>query len=201
MRINIAFEDMLQEAALEKIFSALNCSFTIVNRLSHNGKGYLKKNIQAFNKSSTDIPLVLITDLDTSPCPPALIASWLPGMLNENFLFRVAVTEVESWLIAHKDAFSSYIGIPKNKINFDPETIKDPKEFVVNLAKKSKSRDIRYDLLPGPKSGAHVGPNYNGCLAEFIIQHWDPLIAREYSASLSKAMRAVTNLHARISKQ
>lgn len=200
MRINIAFEDILQEAALGKIFSALNCPFIISSRFSHNGKGYLKKNIHVFNKSSLSIPTIVITDLDTAPCPPALIASWLPGSLNENFLFRIAVTEVESWLIAHREAFSAYIGIPKNKININPESIKDPKEFVVNLARKSKSKDIKYDLLPRPKSGASVGPNYNGCLAAFIVHHWDPLVAREHSASLLKAMRAITNLHARISR-
>jgi len=36
---------------------------------------------------------------------------WLPYPKHPNLLFRVAVKEVEAWLLAHRAAFATFLGI------------------------------------------------------------------------------------------
>ncbi|HEX9971235.1 MAG TPA: hypothetical protein VGD14_04115 [bacterium] len=98
--INLAFEDPLHEAVLRKIFSQFN--FAVGKCFSHGGYGYLKTKIQGFNNAARVTPFLVLTDLDQVECAPILIKEWLPVPKHPNLLFRVAVREVESWVLAHR---------------------------------------------------------------------------------------------------
>ena len=71
------------------------------------------------------------------------------------------------------------------------DEIRDPKQLVVNLARKSKHRDLRKGIAPGPKSTAKVGPDYNGTLILFVERYWDIDEAVKNSPSLERMVRAV----------
>ena len=74
---------------------------------------------------------------------------WLPYPKHPNLLFRVAVKEVEAWLLAHRAAFATFLGISDKFIPQEQvDTIPDPKQFLINLAAKSKKRKVRDAIVP-----------------------------------------------------
>ena len=134
---------------------------------------------------------LILTDLDRSECPPVLVEQWLTGPKHPNLLFRVAVREVEAWLLGCRESFATFLGVPPSRIPDDVERIPNPKEFVVNLARRSSKRNIRVDLAPEPDSTAKVGPDYTGRLVYFVEEIWEPAVAKESSPSLRKAIEAL----------
>jgi len=189
--INLAIEDSLSESLLKKIIGFFSCSFIIGTCYIRSGKGYLKKNIRGFNNAAKGTPFLLLTDLDSAECPPLLIKEWLPYPKNKNLIFRVAVHEIESWLMAHRESFAKFLGIKKTKIPEKVDAIPDPKQFLINLARHSKYREIRDAIVPRPGSSAKYGSDYNGKLIYFVQNHWDVKEAIKYSPSLNRAFNAI----------
>ena len=105
--INLAIEDELSEVVLLKLLASSN-RYAVGSCFRRGGYGYLKKTIDGWNKASKSIPFVILTDLDKSECPIALLEQWLTVPRNSNLLFRVAVREVESWLLADRVNFSTF---------------------------------------------------------------------------------------------
>ena len=99
--IVIAVEDYLSEAVLRVMFMQSTRAYAVGNCLGRKGSGYLKKKIKGFNQVAKGIPFFVLTDLDQTDCPPLLIGKWLSIPKHENLLFRIAVREIESWLLAH----------------------------------------------------------------------------------------------------
>ena len=90
---------------------------------------------------------VVLTDLDSPrDCPPGLVYSWIKGPLNPRFLFRVAVMEVESWVMADRAGFAAFLSIPLHRIPSPTDDILNPKEFLVSLARKSQKKRVREAL-------------------------------------------------------
>jgi len=133
----------------------------------------------------------VLTDLDASECPPVLMREWLGIPKHLNLVFRVAVREVEAWLLGCRKSFGAFIGVLETRIPTNVEEIRDPKQFVVNLARRSRKRDIHLDIVPREGSTAKVGPNYNGRLISFVERYWDPAVAGECSPSLRKTIDAL----------
>ena len=57
--------------------------------------------------------------------------------MNHNLLLRVAVHEVETWLIADKRNFSRFLGIREGRIETNVEEIVDPKRYLIDLVRAS----------------------------------------------------------------
>lgn len=189
--ISLAVEDQLSEAVLKKILRFAKDRYLVSTCYNRGGYGYLKKNIAGFNNAAKGIPFIVLTDLDNSECPPALIREWLPYPKHPNLLFRIAVREVEAWLLADWNGFARYLGIVKKHIHFDIESIKNPKHLLIELAQKSRKRRLREAIVPGPKSDAKQGPDYNGALITFVNEFWDIKVAMGKSLSLKKTVKAV----------
>ena len=84
-------------------------------------------------------------------------------------LFRVAVREIEAWLMADSEGLAQFLGVRRGRIHNDPESIADAKRTIVELGRLSRKREIREDLVPRPGSGRIVGPRYSSRLAEFVL--------------------------------
>ncbi|MCX7727782.1 MAG: DUF4276 family protein, partial [Chitinispirillaceae bacterium] len=153
------------------------------------GNSYLN-DLKKINEASRMIPHIILTDLDNSPCVPTFVNKWINFTLNDNLLFRVAVKEIDAWLIADREAFSEFIGIPLAKIPSDTQTILDPKEFIIQMAKKSKKKHIK-DIIP--VGSAKQGPGYNSILTKFITQVWCPYRASKHNESLNKSIKKIEN--------
>lgn len=189
--ISLAVEDQLSEAVLKKILSIAEDRFLVTTCYGRRGNGYLKKNIAGFNNAAKGIPFLVITDLDTSECPPVLIKEWLPYTKHPNLLFRIAVREVEAWLLADCNGFAKYLGIAVEGIPLDVESIKDPKRRLIKLAQKSRNRRLREAIVPSSKSDASQGPDYNGALISFVNEFWNITVAMDNSLSLKRTVKAV----------
>lgn len=134
----------------------------------------------------------MLTDLDRTECPLKLIQDWLPFTKHPNFLFRIAVREVEAWVLADRQAFSKFIGVKPDQIPPDVDKIDDPKQKLINIVRKSRNREIRDAIVPRPNSTAKVGPDYNGQLSLFVENCWNVEVAMDNSLSLRRAVNAVS---------
>lgn len=189
--INLVTEDIIQLTALKKVLEYLEINFSSQDFVM-NGVGKIKKHLKAYNEASKFSSFLILTDLDDNECAPTLLKKWVNFVPNPNFIFRIAVCEVEAWLLADRRNFASFLGISEAKINREIETISDTKSYLINLARKSK-REIREELVP---SGfAQVGKSYNSCLIRFIIQNWDVGNASKNSDSLKRMINHLKNVN------
>ncbi|WP_273278520.1 hypothetical protein [Methanothrix soehngenii] len=194
--INLAFEDDLSLEILLRLLESPGVlssdkRFSVGIRFAGNGYGFLKRNICGFNKASKGMPYLILTDLDYRECAPILIQEWLPETKNPNLIFRIAVREVESWVLADRLGFARFLGIAQNKLLDNPDDLPDPKAHLINLARVSRKRDLREDIVPRRGSTAKQGPAYNERLISFIQKSWNPSMARLQSPSLDRTLRAL----------
>jgi len=159
------------------------------------GYGRLKVQARSYNEASRHTPFFLLTDLDRAECAPGLIEDWLAGRSREaSFLFRVAVREVEAWLLADQTGIAKFLGIDTILVPMDVEGLPDPKRTLVDLARRSRIRDLRRSLVPAEGSTAKVGPSYVDLIAGFAEERWNPGRARRNSPSLDAAIVALAGL-------
>lgn len=157
------------------------------HRFRKGGFGYLKSRMSSFLDLSQHKPLLLLTDLDKCSCPPALIGEWLSGrLMPAKLLFRVAVREVESWLLADEVGMRQLFG-PRFSLPQAPDDLPDPKSALVNNATKAP-RLVRQDIVPDRGSTAKQGIGYNNRLCEFVRTTWSPQRAAQRSPSLSRTI-------------
>jgi len=188
------YEDELTHQVMLKMFDCFPDCFSEYVSINCHGFGKIKRNILAYNKAAAAYNFFVITDLDTKyECAPALIADWLSCSPNQGLLFRVAVREIESWLLADKENIASFLGVSKTLIPLDSESELDPKNKIINLARRSRKRSIRNDIPPVDQY-ALIGPGYNAELSNFVQNHWDIATASLHSKSLDKALCALEKL-------
>ncbi len=190
--VSLAVEGDLDEQVLRQLLQQSNKPFELGVCYGRRGKDHLRQNVARFNHAAKYTPFIILTDLDNEDCPPGLVTRWLPQGRNSNLVLRIAVHEVEAWLMADRERLAEFLGIPAAKIPQQTDDCNDPKLLLVNLARHSRKRTIREDLVPMPGSTSKVGRNYTGQLIRFVISTWRvDDAARRYSPSLNRAMNAV----------
>lgn len=158
------------------------------------GKSRLDRNLQGYNAAARHgIPWLVVRDLDREECAPALVAALLPRR-DQRLLLRVAVRSIEAWLLADVRGISNFLGVRGEQVPSTPDLLPDPKVAFVNLARLSRYRAIRADIVPVPSRSARVGPNYTGRIIEFAIDRWDPTSAATNSPSLESCIRSLRSL-------
>lgn len=184
--ISLVYEDGLSEAVMNKLLVSFGNKYEVVNSYPGYGFGYLKANIKGFNQASLVYPHFMLTDLDNYICPSELIQDWINFEVNKHFIFRIAVKEVESWLLADIEGLSSFLKVSPSNFPLNPDLETDPKNVLIQLAKRSRKREIREDIVP-INNNASIGPNYNGCLTQFVVNYWNIEMAITRSNSLKRA--------------
>lgn len=197
-KVTVAVEGMSDEGAVKAILREYGLSVSMFQ--GREGKDSILKKLSAYNNAARFSPWFVLVDLDSnSHCVVDSVNKWLPNP-SEYMVFRVAVTELESWLLADSERISQFLGVARDLIPRDPDTLEDPKREIVNLARRSRRREIREGLVPRPRSGTSVGPTYVSDIREFGQKNWRPRIAAEESPSLARCMKRVEEL-ARILNQ
>ena len=191
--INLIYEDDLSEAVMTKLLMCCDDEFLIHNTYSGHGFGYLKSNIKGFNQASNVLPHFMLTDLDNFECPPQLINEWIDFPVHPKFIFRIAVREVEAWLLADVEGLSNFFKVSSAIFPQQPENEDDPKGKLIQIAKRSRIRSIREDIVPINENAA-IGPNYNGRLTEFVYNIWNIKLAMERSKSLKRTFLKLESL-------
>jgi hypothetical protein len=190
--INLAVEDELSEVILRRMLHVLK-NFAVGTAYRHGGFGYLRKTIYGWNQAAKGTPFVVLTNLDEYTCPAELIADWLPVPKHPNLLVRVAVREVESWILADPENFSRFIGVSTITIPRQTDDLVDAKAALVALGRKSRFRLIRDSIVPRRGSTAKQGPGYNGCLGQFVREQWNINAASMNSPSLARTIKRLSS--------
>jgi hypothetical protein len=187
-----AVEGTIDEAVARKlIFEAGGTPGEIYGK---KGKLFLRQKVQGFNNAARHSPWMVLVDLNSeAECVPPIREEWVPDPA-PMLCFRVAVREVEAWLMADAESLAGFLGIARNKISDNPESIADPKTAMVNLARKSRRRYIREDMVPREESGRQVGPAYKSRLIEYVMEKWRPDIAASNADSLRRAIACLRRL-------
>lgn len=87
-----------------------------------------------------------------------------------------------------------FLSIAVSHIPLSPEMLDDPKQFMVDLAQRSRRREIRESMVPRPGSGRKVGPLYTSQLIEFVHTRWKPNTAAQRSDSLRRCRKRLHEL-------
>lgn len=191
--ISLLVEGPLDEIILRHILKR-HPTINIEACFGKQGKQFLQKRIEKYNSASMYKPFICLVDLDEDECPVTLISTWLPEGRNTNLTLRVAVKEVEAWLLADRENFAAYMGISSAKIPPYPDEIPDPKQLIVNLARQSRIKRIRQNIVPADDSTSMIGKAYISELTAFTLQKWDIDKAHSNSPSLLRALKSFENL-------
>lgn len=199
--LQIVIEDDLSLEVARKVIKNTKNKF-VVDRVwpdtsrkkSTRGSGYIQIKVNAFNNAARYASFLILTDLDQNECAPSFIDKLLEREKENNLFLRIAVREVESWILADRDNFAKFIGISPVLINPNPDSLEDPKNHLFILAKQSRSRRIREGIPPADRT-ARIGIEYNPLLITFVRDNWDFKEAIRRSDSLKRFVMQFDNMN------
>lgn len=187
--VRIAVEGNLDEAVAERLITL--CGGQPGKVSPKQGRPYVLEHIGGYNEGARyDELWFVLVDLDRDGCAPALVAEALPDPA-EGMCFRVAVHEVEAWLLADRAGFARWAGVRTSLIPVDVESIAQPKEQLVAIVRESRYRERRDAIVPRPGSDQREGPAYTSVLTEFVASDWDVDAAASVAPSLDRALRCL----------
>jgi len=193
--IDVVIEDDLSLEIVNRVINELGYPFVIDKvypdrgrKSAERGSGYILKKIKAFNNMAEYKHVMVLLDLDNNECAPQYKERILTVPKADNFIFQIAVREVESWLLADRQGLSDFLSVPVERIPLRPDTLDDPKETLIGIARKSRKRDIRQGIPPVDAT-ASIGRDYNYLLRKFVRDSWNLNKAAKVSESLSRFLR------------
>ena len=157
-----------------------------------NGKSTVDK---ALNKPSWQGNLLVLRDLDhDAKCAPSLLQNLLPPKPPRGLCLRIAVRQIESWLLADVAGFSLAFDVNLKTHQIKPDESDNPKQDLINYCRRSKSRTVRWGMVP--KKSGRTGPQYTTLIRRFARTGWNPDLAAKRSPSLARALAAIDRLTA-----
>ena len=189
--IYIVFEDQLSESVMRQLIRFCSIEYESIIPIDSRGNGNIKKKISNYNRTDESLYFFILTDLDTAGCAPKLIQDWLTVPFRENFLFRVAVREVEAWLLADSEGFAKFVNLSHTLVEKETGNIEEllkPKETLIRITHRSKLKNIKDDIVGNQMN---QGPGYNSRLKLFVENEWDIHRALKKSDSLNRAVAAL----------
>ena len=195
--INGAVEGNLDEAIARRLIAEVGAvpgSF-----YGRTGKQPLLKSVRGYNAAGRFEPWLAIIDMNTdAACAPLFVTASLPAP-SKFMCLRVAVREIEAWLLADQAALARYLGVSGTVLPGQPEALDDPKRALVNIARRSRRRALREDIVPRQGSGRSEGPAYTSRFSEFVRSSWRPRVAAKSSDSLLRTLNCLESLTQRFS--
>lgn len=190
--VNVAVEGDLDEVVARRLLE--HAGGTPGRIFGKEGKSQLRQRIRGYNEAARRSPWLVVVDLDTeADCAPPLRQAWLRSV-SRNLCFRVAVREIEAWLLADAAGIARFLSVSKSRIPLRPEALPDPKAELVRIARRSRKGAIQKTIVPRSTSGRKVGPEYTAQLSLFAQQSWDIQAACRHSDSLARAVRRIREL-------
>ncbi|MBF2756076.1 MAG: hypothetical protein ISN29_12610 [Gammaproteobacteria bacterium AqS3] len=175
-------EDDLTEAVIGKMLQQTGRGFFIIKSVRWN-KSKIQREISNLNHSAKGSMLnLVVTDQDTPGNCPAGALENLGAPLAPNLLYRFAVMEVESWVMADRENFSEFFSVRINALPQHPDEVINPKEHLAGLIRKFGSKNID-----------QAGRGYNPILGEFVGNCWNVSNAQKYSPSLKRTYQRLQN--------
>ncbi len=199
MEVIIVGEDAVTQSIIKRLIKEVCPDGMSILREDPARGGQIRSLAARYNVLAQSYRIILLADLDQAVCPFTEQQAWLGNQpRHPRFMFRFAVDEAESWLLADRTGFARFLGIqpelipmatPSNERR-EPDNleIRPPVKssfFIMHqLATISNRREIREALVPLNRSSK--GPQYNSTLVPFIENDWNIEAARQNSRSLNR---------------
>ena len=123
--ISAAVEGIVDEAVVRRLIAHAGGQTGDV--YGKNGKDELRQKIDGYNNAARHAPWVVLVDLDNdADCAPPIRDAWLP-VPAPHLCFRIAVREVEAWLMADAQTLARYLRVRRTRIPAEPENLARPK--------------------------------------------------------------------------
>jgi hypothetical protein len=184
--LNVVVEDVLSEAVMRRLLEKGGYTGTSPTFVIARGNGMIRTNLDKYKGASRVMPHIVLTDLDRYPCLTALLDDWRVGALPPTMLLRIAVREVEAWLLADRKGIADFLHVAIEKVPHSPETMDDAKHSLFNVIRRSRKRRLVEEMVPQP--GAHIGPLYNDRMREFALDYWQIETAAANAPSLDRSI-------------
>ncbi len=152
----------------------------------------LRKNLTRYAQIAYSFPVLCIADTD-GRCILDARRQAAPLGMPEQFHLRFAVPEIESWLMADKEALAEFLQVSAAIIPDHPDEAQDAKRSMLNVAFRSRQRYLRQEVVAVDNRNK-PGSGYNVHLRNFAAGHWRPLVAAERSPSLARAIRRLSEM-------
>jgi hypothetical protein len=181
--VRLLVEGLLDEAVGIRLTA--HCGHSVLQTHGKQGFGYIRSKLAAFNSMAATAPVLVLTDsMDMhEPCPPATLSALLPAP-HPSMRFRLAVREIESWLMADSENLSRFLGVAKKHFPTNPEGVTDPKQTLISLARRSRARTTRALMVPPPGASVSEGKGYTSEMMSFVRNHWNIAAAARRAESL-----------------
>ena len=179
---------------------ASDARIEISTEIDCSGKSRLDADLRGFNSAAQGSPWFVLRDLNSDArCAPEFLRA--NAMSHSEWMcYRVAVRELESWVLADSHGFSDFFAVEEDAIPAEPDLEIDPTLTIVQLCLASGSKQVRNAMVPMPGAAVSVGPLYEAKLIEFGERRWSVRRAAKNSESLRGARRALRDLAARWSR-
>ena len=131
-------------------------------------------------------PVLCIADSDRK-CPVELVRDHRPMWAPDRFVFRLVVSEAESWVLADRECFAAAFEVPLARVPRNVDGLSDVKEQLLSLVRASRVRRYREEIV-SESSCPRPGHGYNLHLCAFVREQWSAQRARHASPSLDRAV-------------
>jgi hypothetical protein len=187
-----AVEGLLDDAVLRRILREVGCNAGPIH--IKNGKSAVLEKLDGYNAAARLMPWVVLVDLNgDAACAPTFVAEHVKSP-SELLQFRVAVRQVEAWLLADAGRIARFLRVSGARLPGDPDSLENSKRAIVEIARHSRDRSVREEIIPSPGSGRQVGPGYVARMIEFVQTGWHPAEAAARSESLYRCLRCLSAL-------
>ncbi len=195
-RIRVVGEDLLCCALGERLVAAGLPRWDLAGEsINTHGVTKLVTALPRYMQLAANVQAVLcIADSDHA-CVKTLREQWLPSAPPRRFLLRIAVSEAESWVLADREATAAFFGVAAKHVPDRPEEVPDAKRTVLQLARLSKNRQLREEMVSALDIHK-AGSGYNLHLCRLVSTVWQPQRAAGRSDSLRRALTRVADLGA-----
>lgn len=206
--VYIAGEDDATRAIIVRLIEDYAPNLNILGYLPARGS-QVKSSIHIYNQLAQTYPVILLTDLDNEPCGPIGKKKLLGNLTQaQDFVINLAIDEVEAWLMADRNGFARYFGVPIDKIPLSapqkmsgskalPELsvgVKSSWLFTHQLMSFSSNAERKAQVAVSPNDKNSKGKEYNTAVVPFIHGVWDPEVARQASDSLNRMIARIQKI-------
>lgn len=194
-RVRVVGEDALCCALGERLIGDVLPDWTLGGEsINVGGRTKLVSSLRRYLQQARHVqPIVCIADTDHQ-CPVELLHRWMPPhAAHDQFVLRLAVSEAESWVLADREGSADFFGVALRHIPRNPELEPDAKRVVLGIARRSKKRLIRVEMI-SPADPSKPGNGYNHHLRRLVSENWQSTRASANSTSLRRAIERILAL-------
>lgn len=178
---------------------AADADLPVWTEIDSGGKGQLDAHYEGYNRAANGSPWLVIRDLDVdATCPGEFVGRLRRGSPPSPWMcFRLAVREIEAWLLADHVGAAGYFGFRESSVPANPDDEDDPTLTLLDLVRRAGKARLKGAMPRRPGGSAVVGPLYEATIIDFGTNHWDLGRAARRSPSLRRARQRLGRLAAR----